>query len=189
MQFDELAGRHFGAILADPPWQFASWSPAGDGRNANRHYRCLGLETIKAVPVARLARRDAALFLWVTDPLLPAGLEVMAAWGFTFKTVAFTWVKRTARGAAFHIGTGFWTRANAETCILGTRGAPKRLERDVRQLILAPIREHSRKPDAIYASIERLVGGPYIELFARQAWPGWESWGHEARKFPRDAIA
>ncbi len=135
----------YGAILADPPWPFSSRSPAGDGRNANRHYECVTLEAIRALPVARLARRDAVLFLWITGPLLPRGLEVMAAWGFEFKTVAFTWVKRTATGRSFHTGTGFWMRANAEMCILGVRGALKRLARDVRQLIIAPVREHSRK--------------------------------------------
>jgi N6-adenosine-specific RNA methylase IME4 len=83
------------------------------------------------------------------------------------------------------VGMGYWTRANSEACLLATRGKPKRLNADVRQGIIAPRREHSRKPDGIHARIERLVAGPYCELFARERRPGWDAWGNEVDKFTR----
>jgi N6-adenosine-specific RNA methylase IME4 len=119
------------------------------------------------------------LFLWATDPSLPQALEVMAAWGFVYKTVAFTWAKTTKDGTGFPIGCGYWTRANPEQCLLATRGRPQRLSRAVPQLVLAPRREHSRKPDQVYERIEALVPGPYLELFAREQRPGWDSRGYE----------
>jgi N6-adenosine-specific RNA methylase IME4 len=125
---------------------------------------------------------DCALFMWAIDPMLPQALDVIQAWGFKYKTVAFTWAKINKSGKD-PIGGGYWTRANPEMCLLATRGKPKRLNADVRQLIMAPRREHSRKPDEIYGRIERLVAGPYLEMFARQTRPGWDSWGDEVGKF------
>ena len=131
----------------------------------------------KAFRVADWAAPDCALFLWATDPSLPQALEVISAWGFAYKTVAFTWVKTTKDGSGFPIGCGYWTRANPEMCLLATRGRPQRLSRSVRQLLFAPRREHSRKPDEAYTRIEALVSGPYLEMFARSRRQGWESWG------------
>jgi N6-adenosine-specific RNA methylase IME4 len=175
---------HYRAILADPPWSFATYSRKGKGRSAEAHYDCLSFVHIKALPVAQWAAPDCALFLWVTDPSLPQALEVIEAWGFTYKTVAFTWAKTTRDGAGFPIGCGYWTRANPEQCLLATRGRPQRLSRSVRQLILAPRREHSRKPDEVYERIEALVPGPYLELFARAPREGWDVWGHEIETGP-----
>ena len=124
------------------------------------------------MPVADLAAPDCCLFLWATNPMLPQALDVMASWGFAYKTVAFCWAKRTKHGK-WHIGTGYWTRANAELCLFGTRGKPKRLSRAVRMLVEAPVREHSRKPDEVRRRIEELVPGPYLELFARETAPNW----------------
>jgi N6-adenosine-specific RNA methylase IME4 len=166
--------RGYGAILADPPWRFRTWSTKGDGRAPP--YARMSLAEILALPVAELAAPDCALFLWAIDPMLPEALEVIAAWGFTYKTVAFTWVKTSGAGG-YPIGCGYWTRANPETCLLATRGRPKRVARDVRQLIISPRREHSRKPDEVRRRIERLVAGPYLELFARERAPGWDAWG------------
>jgi N6-adenosine-specific RNA methylase IME4 len=170
---------HYGAIYADPPWSFATYSHKGKGRSAEAHYDCMGLDEIKAMPAADWAAPDSALFLWATDPLLPRAFEVIAAWGFVYKTVPFTWVKTTKDGAAFRIGCGYWTRANPELCLLATRGRPERISRSVRQLILAPRGAHSQKPDEVYERIGSLVPGPYLELFARQRRPGWASWGKE----------
>ena len=108
------------------------------------------------------------------------------AWNFVYKTVAFTWAKTTKDGAGFPIGCGYWTRANPEQCLLATRGRPQRLSRAVRQLILTPRREHSRKPDEVYDRIEALVPGPYLELFARAPREGWHSWGNEVATGPGD---
>jgi N6-adenosine-specific RNA methylase IME4 len=178
--------RHYAVILADPPWTFATYSRKGKGRSAEAHYDCMSLADIRALPVADWAAPDCALFLWVTDPSLPQALEVIAAWGFVYKTVAFTWAKTTKNGAGFPIGCGYWTRANPEQCLLATRGRPQRLSRAVPQLIVAPRREHSRKPDEAYERIEALVPGPYLELFARAPREGWHSWGYEVATGPAD---
>ena len=178
--------QHYGVILADPPWTFATYSRKGKGRSAEAHYDCMSLMDIKARPVGDWAAPDCALFLWATDPSLPQALEVMAAWGFVYKTVAFTWAKTTKDGTGFPIGCGYWTRANPEQCLLATSGRPQRLSRAVPQLILAPRREHSRKPDEAYERIEALVPGPYLELFAREQRTGWDSWGSEVETGPAE---
>lgn len=143
----------------------------------------MSIADIAALPVVDMAADDCTLFLWAVRPLLPEALDVGRAWGFTYKTTAFTWAKTTRVSGAWHMGLGYWTRANPEDCLLFTRGHPRRLAKDVRQLIVAPVREHSRKPDEVYARVERLVGGPYLEMFARQQWPGWTVWGNETGKF------
>lgn len=175
----------FSCILADPPWAFECWSgPAVPSRTADSHYATAPLEWIASLPVKACAADDCCLFLWATMPLLPEALQVIAAWGFTYKTCGFTWVKvLPERPRHPRMGLGYWTRANAELCLLATRGNPKRLHKDVGQVIAEPIREHSRKPDCIHDRIERLVPGPYLELFARQSWPGWTTWGNEEGKF------
>jgi N6-adenosine-specific RNA methylase IME4 len=178
--------QRYAVILADPPWTFATYSRKGKGRSAEAHYDCMSFADIKALPVADWAAPDCALFLWVTDPSLPQALEVLSAWGFTYKTVAFTWVKTTKDGTGFPIGCGYWTRANPEQCLLATRGRLQRLSRAVPQLILAPRREHSRKPDEVYGRIEALVSGPFLELFARAPRAGWDGWGHEVNSGPAE---
>jgi N6-adenosine-specific RNA methylase IME4 len=192
-------------LYADPPWRFATYSDKGKGRSAEAHYDCLTIDEIKAIPVGQWAARDAVLLLWATDPLLPRALDVIEAWGFTYKTVGFYWVKlnkSVARAADlsggdwpllaerdFFTGLGFWTRANPEPCLLATRGHPKRQAGDVPKLLLAPRREHSRKPDEAYQRIERLLPGPYLELFARQNRPGWDGFGNQPGLFDRGPVA
>lgn len=172
------------AILADPSWSFKTWSARGKGRSAERHYKTLStLADIKAMPVSDMAAGDAVLFLWATWPLLHAALEIIPAWGFKYKTVGFVWIKQTKRATGLHFGLGYWTRANSEPCLLATRGKPKRVHADVPQVILAPVREHSRKPDCTRERIERLVAGPYLELFARSTRDGWQTIGDEADRF------
>lgn len=172
------SGFRAGAILADPPWLFRTRSAAGEGRSANLHYKTDGIEAIMALPVAALAADDCVLFMWMVDWCPADALAVIAAWGFEHKTTAFTWAKQNADGSDF-MGQGYWTRANPEVCWLATKGKPKRLDAGVRQLLTSPIGEHSAKPDAIYERIERLVGGPYLEVYARRPRPGWLSWGNE----------
>jgi N6-adenosine-specific RNA methylase IME4 len=143
------------------------------------------LADIKAMPVKEWAAKNCVLFLWTTDPMLENALGVIHAWGFEFKTIGFVWAKTNRRNGGFFMGTGHWTRANPEVCLLATRGSPKRLSRSVRELIVAPRREHSRKPDEIYASIEALVAGPYLELFARFPRDAWDSVGRQEGIQPR----
>ena len=169
-------------IYADPPWHYRVWSKKGDGRSAEAHYPTMNMEDIKKLPIAQIADRDAALFLWVTFPLLQEAWSVMKAWGFTYKSVAFVWIKQNRKSDALFWGMGYWTRANAEICLLATRGHPKRVAKNVHQVILSHIEEHSKKPDEARRRIEQLMGDvPRIELFARRAEPGWDVWGNEVK--------
>jgi N6-adenosine-specific RNA methylase IME4 len=135
---------------------------------------------ICALPVADIADRDCALFLWATFPNLREAFEVITAWGFEYKTVAFTWVKRNKKSNSWFTGMGYWTRANAEICLLATKGKPKRIARNIRQIIDTPIERHSKKPDAARNRIVELMGDiPRIELFAREKFDGWDVFGNE----------
>ena len=172
--------KKYSVILADPPWAFRAWSNKGKGRSAEQHYPTMRLEDIKALPVADLAAEDCVLFLWATFPMLKEALEVVEAWGFSYKTVAFTWVKENRKSPGLFWGLGYWTRANAEVCLLATRGSPKRQSAAVHQVILSPVEQHSKKPDEVRERIVTLMGDvPRVELFARQQAPGWDVWGNE----------
>jgi len=139
----------------------------------------MSTEDIIALPVRDISSADCVLFLWVVDTQLFDAKEVIDAWGFTYKTVGFTWAKETTTGKD-HFGVGMWTRKNPEMCLLATRGRVVRKDAGVRQLQRHPVREHSRKPDEFRSEIVRLVGDlPRIELFARRSAPGWDVWGNE----------
>jgi N6-adenosine-specific RNA methylase IME4 len=174
----------YGAILADPPWSFRTFGgkTGTPHRSANDHYVTTSTADMEQIPVKDWAAKDAALFMWVVDSHFDDAFRLAEAWGFGFKTVAFVWVKLTVNGLP-KMGMGYWTRKQTEQCLLFTRGAPKRLGKGVRQLIEAPRREHSRKPETQYERIEALVPGPYLEMFARQTRPGWDQWGNETGKF------
>lgn len=183
----EFPSGKFGAILADPPWHFETWGEGGN-RNVTSKYQTLSVREICRLPIEDLSADDCALFMWAVWPKIFEAIKVIEMWGFNYKTCAFSWMKADpyrlfADDATPFAGLGYWTRANTEPCLLATRGKPKRLNADVRQGIIAPRREHSRKPDEIHERIERLVGGPYLELFARQQRPGWTTWGNETAKF------
>jgi N6-adenosine-specific RNA methylase IME4 len=184
-------GRRYGVIYADPPWNFRTWSSKGTGRSAISHYDCLDFRALAALPVAQLADPNCVLFLWAIDPLLPRALDLIQAWGFEYKTVGFYWVKLNAAAkhdADYFTGMGFWTRANPELCLLATRGKPVRKAKDVRRLVVERRREHSRKPDCVRGRIERLVVGPYLELFSRETKLGWDAWGDQVGLFDRGAV-
>ena len=179
----------FRAILVDPPWQYKTYSEeTGQGRSAESHYPTMSIEEMAALPVGDLAATDCALFMWVTWPTIQQAFALGQTWGFEYKTCGFLWAKlnkekpsflAASRDENWHMGMGFWSRANTEACLLFTKGEPPRLNADVRQLLVSPLREHSQKPDEIYGRIERLVAGPYLELFARQKREGWSVWGNE----------
>lgn len=169
-------------IYADCPWQFKTRSDDGKDRSAERFYGTASLADLAAMRQALepILDDDAVLLMWAIDPMLPDALKLMHAWGFEYKTVGFTWVKTVNDGAAYFKGMGYWTRANPEMCLLGTRGAPKRLSANVMQLVQDGRREHSQKPDQMYSLIEDLVEGPYLELFARgEPRAGWYQWGND----------
>lgn len=180
----------FDVLLADPPWRFAAWAGNRGSRTAESFYPTMSTEDLCALDpfVHEHTASCAALFLWVPCSAMPDGLRVIAAWGFTYRTVGFVWVKLprarrlvAAVPARLHFGLGHYTRSQAELCLLGTRGRLPRGARNVEQVIFAPVREHSRKPDELYERIEALYPGRrYLELFARHRWPGWAAWGAEA---------
>lgn len=168
----------FSVILADPPWSYRDKAADGE-RGAGFKYDVMTLDDIKGLPIREIADKDCALFMWATYPMMPEAFEVLNAWGFKYRTVAFTWVK-TTKHEKLAMGMGNWTRANAEPCLLATRGKPKRVSASVHSVIMSERREHSRKPDEQYERIEQLMGDvPRIELFARQHRDGWISWGNE----------
>jgi len=172
--------KQFSVIYADPAWSYRVWSKKGLGRTAESHYPTMSLSKICALPVAELVAADCALFLWATFPNLQEAFEVIKAWGFTYKTVAFTWVKQNKKSQGWFWGLGHWTRANAEICLLATKGKPKRISGRVHQIIDTPIEAHSKKPDEARRRIVELMGDvPRIELFARQQPEGWDVWGNE----------
>ena len=163
----------YGAILVDPPWQFKGRASGPTDRSTELHYPTMSMDELAALPVADLAADNCVLFLWVTsDHLMKAG-ALMTAWGFTYKTTAFVWRKLGP------IGLGYWTRKQVEICLLGARGKPKRIAADVPEIIEATRGKHSEKPIATHSRIERLVKGPYIELFARHRRNGWDTWGND----------
>lgn len=168
-------------LLADPAWGFLTYGKrrTTPHRCAEDHYPTMSFEELCALPVPEIAAPNAGLLMWVVDSHFAEALALGAAWGFTFKTCAFVWVK-TAKSGEPRISMGYWTRKQTEQCWLFTRGKPRRRSKSVRQIIQAPRREHSRKPDEIYERAEALLYGPYIELFARQRYPGWAQWGDQS---------
>lgn len=179
----------YGAILIDCPWLFKNWSEKGEGKNPVQHYDCMNLDEIMALPVGHWAASDCLLTHWVTGPMLPQGIEAMKRWGFEYVTIGFIWPKRSKSGKKWHFGTGYYTRQGGEIALFGKIGNPKILDHGVPQLIEAPVRQNSRKPDEIYERIQRLVAGPYLEVFGRQEWPGWDVTGNEVGKFAAAAAA
>lgn len=173
------AGKKFAVIYADPPWLFKVYSGKGKARSADRHYDTMSLDDIKALPVAQLAADDCALLLWSVWPEMAGAMAVIEAWGFTYKTAGFVWTKETPSRKGLHWGMGYWTRANTEPCLLATRGSPKRQAKDVHQVIMSPVGPHSRKPEETQARIERLLPGPYLELFGRRPMKRWTVWGNQ----------
>jgi N6-adenosine-specific RNA methylase IME4 len=200
--FANLPRGHYGAILADPPWRFATWNKAtaikrghgGTNVSASVHYNTMASDEIAALPVADLAAGNACLFMWISWPMLPDAMKLINSWGFEYKTCGFDWMKAHAGqidmlrdDSDVLMGMGYWTRANTEPCLLATRGKPKRLSAAVRQGIIEPRREHSRKPDCVHGRIQQLVAGPYLELFARAPRTGWDVWGNQTDKFAEAA--
>jgi N6-adenosine-specific RNA methylase IME4 len=184
----------FACIYADPPWHFRCYTALTktnwtSRRDAEKHYRVLGVGDIAALPVRQAAARDAHLFLWTTGPCLPLAFAVIQGWGFRYSGLGFTWIKTKrllptsvdprAFEKCLRVGLGMTTRKNAEFCLLARRGNARRLARDVREVIIAPGCGHSRKPDEAYDRIERYCAGPRLELFARRRRPGWAAWGDE----------
>jgi N6-adenosine-specific RNA methylase IME4 len=179
-----LRGQQFGTILADPPWQFANRTGkmAPEHKRLNR-YGTMDLSAIEALPIASLSAPIGHLYLWVPNALLPLGLQVMQAWGFTYKS-NIVWHKLRRDGGSDGRGVGFYFRNVTELLLFGVRGKNARTLRPGRTQVNylgTRKREHSRKPDEMYGIIESCSPGPWLELFARGHRPGWTVWGNQAQ--------
>ena len=173
----EFPNKKYKIIYADPPWSYQ-----GNMMNSSvtDHYSVMTIKDICNLPVQDIADKDCVLFMWVTYPKLNQFMQVIEAWGFEYKSVAFTWVKKNKKANTFFFGLGRWTRANPEICVIATKGNIKRLSAGIPNLQVFPIEQHSKKPDKFRELITELVGDlPRIELFARQTADGWDSWGNE----------
>lgn len=171
--------KKYSIIYADPPWSYKDKALAGN-RGAGCKYQTQSSAWLNNLKIKDITNDDCILFMWVTMPKLNECFDLIKAWGFEYKTVAFTWVKRNKKSPTWFWGMGSWTRANAEVCLLATKGSPKRLDAGVHSIIDTPIEAHSKKPNCVRERIIKLVGDlPRIELFARQQTPGWDVFGNE----------
>lgn len=191
--FAGLQQNGYGLIEADPAWGWTSYAGKASAphRTEEAPYPVMTLDEMKALPVADLAAKDCLLNMWVIGSHLDQALELGRHWGFTFRSDGFVWVKTGKHDASVRpITMGKWVRKQVEYSLLFGRGKPARTDAGVRQLIetgdnviYAARREHSRKPDERIERLQRLVNGPYVELFTRQERPGWDCWGNETRRF------
>jgi N6-adenosine-specific RNA methylase IME4 len=172
----------YGAILVDPPWHYTMRSAKGEAKSPQAQYATMTDAEILALPVSHLAERDCFLIMWAVWPKLPLAIECVKRWGFDYKTGG-SWHKLTMNGKT-SFGTGYIFRSACEPYVLGTLGSPEIGSKSVRNLIAAPTRGHSRKPDDMRRNVEKLA--PNVrrcELFAREPWPGNDVWGNETEKF------
>ncbi len=170
--------KKYSVIYADPPWDYGKGKfPSTSGRHT---YPLMPTADIEALPVQNLAKPDALLFIWTTMTHLPDALSVIDDWGFRYVTNGFTWIKTNPKSGSNFLGMGYWTRQNAELCLLGKRGRPLRQDRKTSSVIRSARQAHSQKPDIVRDKIVGICGDvPRIELFARRRTPGWDIWGNE----------
>lgn len=182
LSLENLKTGPFGTILADPPWRFTNRTGkvAPEHRRLSR-YDTLDANEISSLPVWNVIQEQAHCYLWVPNALVPEGLQVLEAWGFTYKGM-LVWAKRRKDGGPDGRGVGFYFRNVTEPILFGVRGKLRTFAPARRQvnMIETRKREHSRKPDELYPIIESCSPGPFLELFARYPHPGWTAWGDEA---------
>ncbi len=190
--FDELEPHAYGVILADPAWRWIARSKKGEAKGASRHYRTMSRAALYALPVWKLAAPNCALCLWTTQSMLPMQLDLLKHWGFTYRTYG-VWGKRSSswtpgkENPRWAFGQGYWERSCAEVYLWGGIGAPSIKSKSERNFIEAAVREHSRKPEDIYAKIERMFPlARKLDLFSRKTRPGWDNWGDERDKFDEE---
>jgi len=175
--FDSI-GKNYNIIYADPPWDYENDQCEAPTRGGIT-YPTMHIDEICSLPVLDIAHENCVLFMWATWPKLREAIKVMDAWGFSYRTCAFDWIKTYKNGQSY-CGLGHWTRQGTEPCLFGRRGNVKRRDKNVYQQIFAPIGKHSEKPPETRERIIRLCGDlPKVELFARQRFEGWDAWGNE----------
>lgn len=185
--FGELRPLSYDLIAADPPWRLRTWGEHNQHKSASRHYDLMHTNDIKSLPVGDLAQRDCVLLMWATGAMLPQAIDVMRAWGFTFKTL-LSWRKVTPNGKV-RMGTGYWARTMHEPILLGTIGKPTKVS-GFPSIFDGIAREHSRKPEEFFALVEKHTTGlRRAELFSRQSREGWDTWGNETTKFDGQMAA
>ena len=141
-------------------------------------------DQIFELPVNTITENNAVLFMWVTGPKLNTGIEAITRWGFRYATIAFTWIKQNPKALTLFSGPGHYTKSNTELVLMGVKGSMPVADKTVKQVLISPRQEHSRKPEEIRTRIERLYNQPTkIELFARTTAPGWDVWGNETGKY------
>jgi N6-adenosine-specific RNA methylase IME4 len=187
-------GERFAIAAIDPPWHYNVWGQPGDpdkDRSPQRHYPTADLDHLMTLPMSSLLADDAWVALWITGPLLATGVHVQLAyaWGLQISGMGFVWIKLwngTDTGIFqrtplleqdLAVGGGYTTRKNAEFCILLKRGKPRVARRDIREVIVSPRREHSRKPDEFYRRMEHFAVGPRLDIFGGRPRDGWTYWG------------
>lgn len=169
----------YDVILADVPWPFETYSDKGKGRSAENHYPVMSIEDICALPVANLAADNCALFFWAIWPRIFDAQKVIEAWGFTYRALAWEWVKLNQSGMGLKMGLGFYTRSNVEPCLIAVKGRMPVCHKGILNVLMSPVSAHSKKPDEQYTKIEALYPGRrYLEMFARRTRPGWSSIGN-----------
>ena len=176
--------KKYGIIYIDPAWEYDCKFVGGTHRTSSSNYKydVMSNAELKELPIKKIADDNCILFCWATYPKLNEVFDLISAWGFTYKTVAFTWIKTNKKSSSYFMGMGSWTRANAEIVLLATKGKPKRLDAGISQIIVSPVQEHSKKPNIVRNKIIQLVGDlPRIEIFARTKVHGWDVIGNDEK--------
>lgn len=196
MKFPKKRRGKYRVIYADPAWPYRNFNHGKARRGAAKEYKLMAMDEIARLPVADIAAKDAALFLWTTGPMLKEAMRVIEWWGFQYYSIGFIWIKWNRKPKAIKLfnvqlliedlftGNGWMTRSNAEICLLATRGHPRRKAKDIHQVVFAPPGRHSEKPAEVRKRIVKLMGDvPRIELFARgRPAPGWVAWGDQVKR-------
>jgi N6-adenosine-specific RNA methylase IME4 len=186
--FSPFPNKKYKIIYADCPWKYNDRLDL-QGEGADLHYPTLSVEELKQLKIDSISDKDCILFFWVTMPMLKEGLEVINSWGFKYKTCAFCWIKTNPKANTIFKGIGRWVMGNAELCLLATKGKPKRITKNISQVIMAHRTRHSQKPHEARERIVKLMGDlPRIELFAREKIKGWDCWGNQISKETQEKI-
>lgn len=183
-----MKDKKYQIIYADPPWGHNDKMETHSFSQLN-HYKTMTTREICNLPIKNITDKNCILFLWVVNPMLADALEVIKSWGFKYKTVGFCWNKISKHGKWIS-NLGRWTMGNMEICLIATKGKPKRIKKNIKQLVVSERKKHSEKPQEVRNRIVELMGElPRIELFARgdrqkdllgyNRYDGWDMWGNE----------
>jgi site-specific DNA-methyltransferase (adenine-specific) len=181
----DLPDKKYQIIYADPPWRYNDKRVSITSDRPQKYggitYLTMTIDDLCKLPIKEIADTNCILFLWVTMPLLEDCFQIFKAWGFSYRTCGFVWVKRNKNNNDFRSGLGSYTNCNAELCLIGVKGkCLERKRKDIKQIVFSSVELHSRKPIEVAKRIEMLYGNvPRIELFARNRFDGWDAWGDQ----------